>query len=98
MLRLGIPSACMSSDRPDEVFCVPLGKRRQLNELFTLNRRLLKAYLLKESLVACWSTVTRGQWCGTSKVGWTTAQIRFDPAERHFHRWHSRSGDWRSQQ
>jgi len=30
------------------------GKRRQLNELFTLNRRLLKAYLLKESLDHLW--------------------------------------------
>ena len=29
-------------------------KRRQLNELFTLNRRLLKAYLLKESLDRLW--------------------------------------------
>ena len=26
------------------------GKRRQLNALFALNRRMLKAYLLKESL------------------------------------------------
>jgi transposase len=31
------------------------GKRRQLNELFTLNRRLLKAYLLKESLDRLWN-------------------------------------------
>jgi transposase len=31
-----------------------VGKRRQLNELFTLNRRLLKAYLLKESLDRLW--------------------------------------------
>ena len=30
------------------------GKRRQLNELFALNRRLLKAYLLKESLDRLW--------------------------------------------
>jgi transposase len=30
------------------------GKRRQLNALFTLNRRLLKAYLLKESLDRLW--------------------------------------------
>jgi transposase len=30
------------------------GKRRQLKELFTLNRRLLKAYLLKESLDRLW--------------------------------------------
>jgi len=31
-----------------------VGKRRQLNALFTLNRRLLKAYLLKESLDRLW--------------------------------------------
>ncbi len=30
------------------------GKRRQLNELFALNRQLLKAYLLKESLDRLW--------------------------------------------
>lgn len=30
------------------------GKRRQLNQLFALNRRLLKAYLLKESLDRLW--------------------------------------------
>ena len=30
------------------------GKRRQLNELFAFNRRLLKAYLLKESLDRLW--------------------------------------------
>src|SRR5260370_42576094 len=30
------------------------GKRRQLNTLFSLNRRILKAYLLKESLSHLW--------------------------------------------
>jgi transposase len=30
-------------------------KRRQLNELFALNRRALKAYLLKESLEQLWT-------------------------------------------
>jgi transposase len=30
------------------------GKRRELNALFALNRRLLKAYLLKESLNRLW--------------------------------------------
>jgi transposase len=30
------------------------GKRRELNALFALNRRLLKAYLLKESLDRLW--------------------------------------------
>jgi transposase len=30
-------------------------KRQQLNELFTLNRRVMKAYLLKESLEWLWT-------------------------------------------
>jgi transposase len=30
------------------------GKKRQLNQLFTLNRRVMKAYLLKESLDRLW--------------------------------------------
>ena len=30
-------------------------KKRQLNELFALNRRVMKAYLLKESLDRLWS-------------------------------------------
>lgn len=36
------------------------GKRRQLNTLFALNRRLLKAYLLKESLDRLWSYIYEG--------------------------------------
>ena len=31
------------------------GKKRMLNELFALNRRLMKAYLLKESLDRLWN-------------------------------------------
>jgi transposase len=31
------------------------GKKRQLNKLFTLNRRVMKAYLLKESLDRLWT-------------------------------------------
>lgn len=31
------------------------GKRQQLNELFRLNRRMLKAYLMKESLERLWT-------------------------------------------
>jgi transposase len=31
------------------------GKRRELNQLFALNRKLLKAYLLKESLDRLWT-------------------------------------------
>ena len=30
-------------------------KRQQLNDLFTLNRRVMKAYLLKESLERLWT-------------------------------------------
>jgi hypothetical protein len=30
-------------------------KRQQLNELFALNRRVMKAYLLKESLERLWT-------------------------------------------
>lgn len=35
-------------------------KKRQLNELFALNRRLLKAYLLKESLGRLWTYTYEG--------------------------------------
>lgn len=35
-------------------------KKRQLNELFALNRRVLKAYLLKESLDRLWSYTYEG--------------------------------------
>ncbi len=36
------------------------GKRRQLNTLFALNRRILKAYLLKESLGQLWNYTYEG--------------------------------------
>jgi transposase len=36
------------------------GKRRQLNTLFALNRRMLKAYLLKESLAQLWNYTYEG--------------------------------------
>ena len=36
------------------------GKRRQLNALFALNRRILKAYLLKESLSQLWNYTLGG--------------------------------------
>ena len=36
------------------------GKRRQLNALFALNRRILKAYLLKESLGQLWTYTYEG--------------------------------------
>jgi transposase len=36
------------------------GKRRQLNALFALNRRILKAYLLKESLGQLWNYTYEG--------------------------------------
>ena len=35
-------------------------KKRQLNELFTLNRRVMKAYLLKESLDRLWNYTYEG--------------------------------------
>ena len=35
-------------------------KKRQLNELFTLNRRVMKAYLLKESLGRLWDYAYEG--------------------------------------
>jgi transposase len=35
-------------------------KRQQLNELFALNRRVLKAYLLKESLERLWTYYYEG--------------------------------------
>ena len=35
-------------------------KKRQLNELFALNRRVMKAYLLKESLDRLWSYTYEG--------------------------------------
>src|ERR1700738_319362 len=36
------------------------GKRRQVNALFALNRRILKAYLLKESLSQLWNYTYEG--------------------------------------
>jgi transposase len=36
------------------------GRRRQLNTLFALNRRMLKAYLLKESLAQLWNYTYEG--------------------------------------
>jgi transposase len=39
---------------------VRTGKRRQLNTLFALNRRILKAYLLKESLSQLWNYTYEG--------------------------------------
>ena len=35
-------------------------KKRQLNQLFALNRRVMKAYLLKESLARLWDYVYEG--------------------------------------
>ena len=35
-------------------------KKRQLNKLFTLNRRVMKAYLLKESLDRLWNYTYEG--------------------------------------
>lgn len=55
------------------------GKRQQLNTLFALNRRLLKAYLLKESLDRLWSYTYEsamlrylGEW--TRQLNWQRLQ------------------------
>ena len=40
-------------------------KRRLLNDLFCLNRRMMKAYLLKESLDRLWTYRYEGQRGGT---------------------------------
>jgi transposase len=46
------------------------GKRLQLNELFTFNRRLLKAYLLKESLDRRWDYRYEGAMLRYFQGGW----------------------------
>src|ERR1044072_2839842 len=45
-------------------------KRQELNALFSMNRRLLKAYLLKESLGRLWFYRYEGAMLGTCRVGW----------------------------
>jgi transposase len=40
-------------------------KKQQLNELFALNRRVMKAYLLKESLDRLWSYTMKDRCCAT---------------------------------
>jgi len=47
------------------------GKRRQLNALFALNRRILKAYPLKESLSQLWNYTYEGACCVTCRAGST---------------------------
>ena len=44
-------------------------KRQQLNQLFSLNRKVTKAYLLKESLDRLWNISTRARCCVTCRVG-----------------------------
>jgi transposase len=60
------------------------GKRRQLKELFTLNRRLLKAYLLKESLDRLWDYHYAGAMVRYFK-GWID-QLRWQKRSR-FRSW-----------
>jgi transposase len=48
------------------------GKRRQLNALFALNRRILKAYLLKGSLSQLRNYTYEGPWCVTCRAGSTS--------------------------
>ncbi len=40
-------------------------KRQQLNHLFSLNRKVMKAYLLKEAWNGCGPTPTRARCCAT---------------------------------
>ena len=40
-------------------------KKRQLNALFALNRRVMKAYLLKRAWTGCGATPTKGRCCAT---------------------------------
>jgi hypothetical protein len=47
------------------------GKRRQRNALFSLNRRILKAYLLKESLSQLWKYTYEGLCCVICRAGST---------------------------
>jgi len=47
-------------------------KRQQLNELFALNRRVMKAYLLKESLERLWSYRYEGAMHGA--LTWTNGK------------------------
>ena len=55
------------------------GKRQQLNELFALNRKLLKAYLLKESLDRLWTYTYEGAMLNYLK-SWI-AQLRWQRLE-----------------
>jgi transposase len=38
-------------------------KRQQLNDLFALNRKVMKSYFLKESLERLWTSPARAQCC-----------------------------------
>ena len=44
-------------------------KKRQLNQLFALNKRVMKAYLLKESLAGLWDFVYEGAMLRYCKAG-----------------------------
>ena len=46
-------------------------QRGVLNRLFQLNRRVFKAYMLKESLESSGTTATREPWSNTWESGWT---------------------------
>jgi transposase len=47
--------SCSSSVNGVPFIVLTTRKKQQLNELFALNRRIMKAYLLKESLDRLWS-------------------------------------------
>jgi transposase len=46
------------------------GKRQELNQLFALNRKVFKAYLLKESLDLLWTYHYEGAILNTCNGGW----------------------------
>ena len=57
-------------------------KRQQLNGLFTMNRRLLKAYLMKESLERLWNYTYEGAML--RYLGEWTRQLRWQRLEPFF--------------
>jgi len=58
--RSGAGQALVASEQLAQPLNLDRGKRRQLNALFALNRRILKAYLLKESLSQLWNYTYEG--------------------------------------
>jgi hypothetical protein len=65
----------------------PLGsnKKRQLNKLFALNRRVMKAYLLKESLDRLWAYTYEGAMLRIYKAGSTSCAGSGSSPWRNWH-------------